>query len=84
MRSKAVIRNYPERERTPKRLSIIARSLARLKRMFGPRVRWIYPKSEPGDSGGATGSGDRSPLLPRVPTLSGAMALEIPNSNHQR
>ncbi len=81
MRSKSPIRNYPDRERTPKRLSIIARSLAKLKRFFGPRVRWIYPKSEPGDSGGM-GSGDRSPLLPRVPTLSGAMALEIPNSKH--
>jgi len=80
MRSKRPERNYPERERTPKRLSIIARSLARLKRLFGPRVRWIYPKSEPGDSGGM-GSGDRSPLLPRVPTLSGAAALEIPNPN---
>ncbi len=80
MRSQPIARNYPERERMPKRLSIVARSLARLKRFFGPRVRWIYPKSEPGDSGGM-GSGDRSPLLPRLPTLSGAMALEIPNSD---
>jgi hypothetical protein len=80
MRSKPPARTYPERERIPKRPSLVARSLARLKRIFGPRVRWIYPKFGPGDSG-SMGSGDRSPLLPRVPTLSGAMALKIPNAD---
>jgi hypothetical protein len=79
MRSKQANRSYPERERVPRRRSIVARSLEKLKRFFARRVKWIYPKFGPDDPGGM-GSGDRSPLLPRVPTLSGAMAIEIPES----